>query len=246
MNKKLNGKIAIVTGGAAGIGFATAKLFLEEGVTVAICDINKMKVDAAVAELSEVGSVRGFVVDISKKEMCELMVAAMVKEFGRIDILINNAGITADAQFHKMTDEQFEQVLDVNLKGTYYMSKAVIPFMMEQKYGKIVHASSVSAYNGNFGQTNYAATKAAINGMTRVMGKELGKYGINVNAIAPGSIMTDMYKAVPDKVMQKKLSGIPLRRYGEPREAAQLFAFLASDEAGYITAQTITIDGGFN
>lgn len=246
MNKKLQGKIAIVTGGAAGIGFATAKLFLEEGATVAIGDISKEKVDTAVAELSAFGTVRGFVVDIAKKELCEAMVAALVKEFGRVDILVNNAGITADAQFYKMSDEQFERVLNVNLKGTYYMSKAVIPVMMEQKYGKIVHASSVSAYNGNFGQTNYAASKAAIIGMTRVMGKELGKYGINVNAIAPGSIMTDMYAAVPEEAKQKKLAAIPLRRYGEPREAAQLFAFLASDEASYITAQTITIDGGFN
>lgn len=246
MNKKLDGKIAIVTGGGAGIGFATAKLFLEEGATVTICDINKEKVDAAVAELSAFGTARGFVVDIAKKELCEAMVADLVKEFGRVDILINNAGITADAQFYKMSDEQFERVLNVNLKGTFYMSKAVIPVMMKQKYGKIVHASSVSAYNGNFGQTNYAASKAAIMGMTRVMGKELGKYGINVNAIAPGSIMTDMYAAVPEEAKQKKLAAIPLRRYGEPREAAQLFAFLASDEASYITAQTITIDGGFN
>jgi 3-oxoacyl-[acyl-carrier protein] reductase len=243
---KLKNKIAIVTGGAAGIGFATAKLFLEEGATVAICDISKEKTDAAVAELSAFGTARGFIVDIAKKEQCEAMVAELVKEFGRVDILINNAGITADAQFYKMSDEQFERVLNVNLKGTYYMSKAVIPVMIEQKYGKIVHASSVSAYNGNFGQTNYAASKAAIIGMTRVMGKELGKYGINVNAIAPGSIMTDMYAAVPEEAKQKKLAAIPLRRYGEPREAAQLFAFLASDEASYITAQTITIDGGFN
>lgn len=246
MNKKLEGKIAIVTGAAAGIGFATAKLFLEAGATVAICDIGKERVDTAAAELSAFGTARGFVVDIAKKDLCEAMVADLVKEFGRVDILINNAGITADAQFYKMSDEQFERVLNVNLKGTYYMSKAVIPVMMEQKYGKIVHASSVSAYNGNFGQTNYAASKAAIMGMTRVMGKELGKYGINVNAIAPGSIMTDMYAAVPEEAKQKKLAAIPLRRYGEPREAAQLFAFLASDEASYITAQTITIDGGFN
>ena len=246
MDKKLKDKIAIITGGAAGIGFATAKLFLEEGAIVAICDVNGEKIESAVAELEALGTVRGFKVDISRKEQCEAMVESVKKEFGRIDILINNAGITADAQFYKMMDEQFERVLNVNLRGTYFMSKAVVPVMMENKYGKIVHASSVSAYNGNFGQSNYAATKAAIMGMTRVMGKELGKYGINVNAIAPGSILTDMYKAVPEEVKQKKLAAIPLRRYGDPREAAQLFAFLASDESSYITAQTITIDGGFN
>ena len=145
-----------------------------------------------------------------------------------------------------MTEEQFDGVVNVDLKGTYLFSKAVIPAMMEQKYGKIIHLSSVSAFNGNFGQTNYAATKAAITGMTRVMGKELGKYGINVNAIAPGSIMTDMYIAVPEEAKQKKLAAIPLRRYGTPEEAGNLLAFLASDESSYITAQTIVIDGGFN
>lgn len=246
MYKKLAGKIAIITGAAAGIGFATARLFLEEGATVAIFDVNGEKIDAAVSELLPFGLVKGFIVDVSKKTLCESMVAQVVRDFGRVDILINNAGITDDAQFYKMTDEQFDRVLSVNLKGTFNMSKAVIPIMMEQKYGKIVHASSVSAYNGNFGQANYAATKAAIIGMTRVMGKELGKYGINVNSIAPGSIMTDMYKAVPEEAKQKKLASIPLRRYGDPREAAQLFAFLASEESSYITAQTITIDGGCN
>lgn len=170
----------------------------------------------------------------------------VLSEFGRIDILVNNASITADAQFYKMTDEQFEQVLDVNLKGTYYMTKQVVPPMMEQRYGKIIHLSSVSAFNGNFGQSNYAATKAAIMGMTRVMAKELGKYGITVNAVAPGSILTEMYNAVPEEAKQRKMAGIPLRRYGEPEEVAALLAFLASDEASYITAQTIVIDGGFN
>jgi len=246
MTMKLKGKIAIVTGGAAGIGFATAKVFLQEGATAAICDINTERTDKAVAELSALGTIRGFSVDISKKAQIQVMVDSVLGEFGRIDILINNAGITQDAQFYKMTEEQFDGVVNVNLKGTYLFSKAVIPAMMEQKYGKIIHLSSVSAFNGNFGQTNYAASKAAIMGMTRVMGKELGKYGINVNAIAPGSIMTDMYSAVPEEAKQKKLAAIPLRRYGTPEEAGKLLAFLASDESSYITAQTIVIDGGFN
>ena len=246
MEKKLNNKVSIITGSAAGIGLAAAKLFLEEGSTVIICDVNKEKVDQAAEERSAMGTVRGFVTDISKKDQVDAMVEAVVKEFGRVDVLVNNAGITSDAQFYKMTEEQFDRVLTVNLKGNYYMTKAVIPHMMEQKYGKVVHVSSVSAYNGNFGQTNYAASKAAIMGMTRVQGKELGKYGINVNAIAPGSIMTDMYAAVPEEIKQKKLKAIPLRRYGAPKECAQLIAFLASDEASYITAQTITVDGGFN
>ena len=243
---KLKGKIAIITGGAAGIGFATAKVFLREGATVAVCDINTEKVNKAAAELSELGTAVGYSVNISDKQQVQTMVDSVLKKFGQIDILINNAGITQDAQFYKMTDEQFERVVNVNLRGTYLVSKAVIPAMMQQKYGKIVSLSSVSAFNGNFGQSNYAATKAAIMGMTRVMGKELGKYGINVNAIAPGSIMTDMYNAVPEEAKQKKLKAIPLRRYGTPEEAGNLLAFLASDEASYITAQTIVIDGGFN
>ena len=243
---KLQGKIAVISGGAAGIGFATAQLFLEEGAVVNICDINVQRIDEAIEKLDGLGTVRGYVCDISKKDAVLKMMEHIHDEFGRIDILINNAGITKDAQFYKMTDEQFDAVINVNLKGNYNMTKAVLPYMMAQRYGKIVHCASVSAFNGNFGQSNYAASKAAIMGMTRVQAKELGKYGINVNAVAPGSIMTDMYAAVPEEVKQKKLAGIPLRRYGDPWECAQVYCFLASDESSYITAQTIVCDGGFN
>lgn len=243
---KLQGKIAVISGGAAGIGFATAQLFLEEGAVVNICDVNAQKIGEAIKKLDGLGTARGYVCDISKKDAVLEMMGRIHDEFGRIDILINNAGITKDAQFYKMTDELFDAVINVNLKGNYNMTKAVLPYMMEQRYGKIVHCASVSAFNGNFGQSNYAASKAAIIGMTRVQAKELGKYGINVNAVAPGSIMTDMYAAVPEEMKQKKLAGIPLRRYGDPRECAQVYCFLASDEASYITAQTIVCDGGFN
>lgn len=243
---KFDYKVAIVSGGSSGIGYATARMLLENGANVCICARNPSKVDAAVAALSEFGTVRGYSVDIADKAQIQDMADKVKAEFGRIDILVNNAGITADAQFYKMTDEQFERVIDTNLKGMYYFSKAVVPTMMEQRYGRIISVASVSAYNGNFGQSNYAASKAGVMGMTRVMGKELGKYGINVNAIAPGSIMTEMYAAVPEEIKQKKLAAIPLRRYGTAEEAANLICFLASDEASYITTQTITIDGGFN
>ena len=242
----LKDKIAIITGAGGGIGLAAARAFLREGASVNICDIDGSKISAALQELSLTGTARGYTADISVKEQVTETVRSVIEEFGRVDILINNAGITKDAQFYKMTDEQFEDVLKVNLWGTYYFSKAVLPHMMERKYGRIIHTSSVSAYNGNFGQSNYAASKAAIIGMTRVMGKELGKYGITVNSVAPGSIMTEMYDAVPEDAKQKKLASIPLRRYGTPEDAAELFVFLASDKAAYITAQTITIDGGFN
>ncbi len=243
---KLENKVAIITGGSAGIGKAIAKRFLKEGAKVIICDIVDEKLNKAEEELSPVGILRTYHTNIADKEQVSDMIERVLEEFGKIDILINNAGITKDAQFYKMTEEQFDQVIQVNLKGNFNMTKAVLPNMMENKYGKIVHLASVSAFNGNFGQSNYAASKAAIMGMTRVQGKELGKYGISVNAIAPGSIMTDMYNAVPEEVKQAKLAKIPLRRYGDPTEVASLALFLASDESSYITSQTIVIDGGFN
>lgn len=243
---KLENKVAVITGGTTGIGKAIAEKFLKEGAIVGICSNIESDVEKAVEELSAYGTVRGMVVNIAEKAEDEAFVKAMAEEFEHIDILVNNAGITKDAQFYKMTDEQFNAVIDVNLRGNYYMTKAVIPFMMEKKYGKIIHLSSVSAFNGNFGQSNYAASKAAIIGMTRVQAKELGKYNINVNAIAPGTIMTDMYAAVPEEVRNRTLSIIPLKRYGAPEDVANLALFLASEEASYISGQVITIDGGKN
>lgn len=243
---RFENKTAIVTGGSSGIGFACAKLLLSEGARVCICARNPQKLEKAAAELSQFGEVMFYAVDLADKDQIRRAVDAVIEAFGRVDILINNAGMNADAQFYKMRDEQFESVIDTNLKGMYYFSKAVVPGMMENRYGKIVSVSSVSAFNGNFGQSNYAASKGAIISMTRVMGKELGKYGINVNAVAPGSIMTEMYNAVPEEIKQKKLAGIPLRRYGDPAEAACAICFLASDEASYITSQLLVVDGGFN
>lgn len=246
MMRRFENKTAIVTGGSSGIGFACARKLLQEGAKVCICARNPRKLEAAADELRQYGEIITAVADLADKEQIRAAVASALEAFGKIDILINNAGLNADAQFYKMQDEQFERVIDANLKGMYYFSKAVIPGMMENRYGKIVSVSSVSAFNGNFGQSNYAASKGAIISMTRVMGKELGKYGINVNAVAPGSIMTEMYSAVPEEIKQKKLAGIPLRRYGEPDEAAAAICFLASDEASYITSQLLVVDGGFN
>lgn len=243
---KLENKVAVITGGTTGIGKAIAEKFLKEGAIVGICSNIESDVEKAVEELSAYGIVRGMVVNIAEKDEDEAMAKSMAEEFGHIDILVNNAGITKDAQFYKMTDEQFNAVIDVNLRGNYYMTKAVIPFMMENKYGKIIHLSSVSAFNGNFGQSNYAASKAAIIGMTRVQAKELGKYNINVNAIAPGTIMTDMYAAVPEEIRNRTLAMIPLKRYGVPEDVANLALFLASEEASYVSGQLITIDGGKN
>ncbi len=243
---RLEGKSAIVTGAAQGIGLATAKKFLEEGAMVAICDLSQEKLDEAVRKLTPLGKIISFKVNITDREQVGAMVGEVVKQFGKIDILINNAGIVQDAQFYKMRDDQFDKVIEVNLTGTYNMSKAVVPYMMDQKYGRIVSAASVSGFNGAFGQSNYAASKAAIMGMTRSMGRELGKYGITVNAVAPGSIMTDMFAGVPDEIKEKKLKDIPVRRFGDPSEVANVYAFLASEEASYLNGTTIVVDGGKN
>ena len=243
----LKDRVAIVTGGASGIGFGTAKRFLQEGAKVAICDVRREAVDQAVEQLKEFGPVAGFVTDISDRAQCDELAKAVAETFGgRIDILINNAGITKDAQFYKMKDEDFYKVVEVNLFGTYNMSKAVVPYMMEQRYGKIVSASSIACIKGNFGQSNYAASKAAIMSFTRSLGRELGKYGINVNAIAPGFIRTAMTDKIPPDIMKQKIDSIPMRRTGEVADIAAAYTFLASDEASFVNATTLIVDGGMS
>jgi len=243
----LKDRVAIVTGGASGIGFGTAKRFLQEGAKVAICDVRQEAIDQAVEQLKEFGPVKGFVTDISDRSQCDALAKAVAEEFGgRIDILINNAGITKDAQFYKMKDEDFYKVVEVNLFGTYNMSKAVVPYMMEQRYGKIVSASSIACIKGNFGQSNYAASKAAIMSFTRSLGRELGKYGINVNAIAPGFIRTAMTDKIPPDIMKQKIDSIPMRRTGEVADIAAAYTFLASDEASFVNATTLIVDGGMS
>ena len=243
----LKDRVAIVTGGASGIGFGTAKRFLQEGAKVAICDVRQDAIDQAVEQLKEFGPVAGYVTDISDRAQCDELAKAVAQEFGgRIDILINNAGITKDAQFYKMKDEDFYKVIEVNLFGTYNMSKAVVPYMMEQRYGKIVSASSIACIKGNFGQSNYAASKSAIMSFTRSLGRELGKYGINVNAIAPGFIRTAMTDKIPPDIMKQKIDSIPMRRTGEVADIAAAYTFLASDEASFVNATTLIVDGGMS
>ena len=242
----LEGKVAIVTGAASGIGLGTSKRFLQEGAKVAICDVRQESVDAAVEQLSEYGTVCGFANDITNRAGCDEFVKKVVDRFGKVDILINNAGITKDAQFYKMADDEFRKVIEVNLFGTYNMSKAVVPYMMEQRYGKIVNASSIACIKGNFGQSNYASSKAALMSFTRSQGRELGKYVINVNAVAPGFIRTPMTDVIPPNIMQQKIESIPLRRTGEISDVAAAYAFLASDEAAFINATTLIVDGGMH
>ncbi|MGE7983225.1 3-oxoacyl-ACP reductase FabG [Solibacillus sp. NPDC093137] len=239
---RLENKVAIITGGAGGIGLAAVKRFLEEGARVAIVDYDKQQGEKIEAELGE--NVAFFAVDVSKLADVKEMVEQVVDRFGKIDILINNAGITRDATLVKMSEEDFEKVIQINLNGVYYCTQAVAPHMIAQGSGKIISTSSVSGVYGNFGQTNYAATKAAIIGMTKTWAKELGRKGINVNAVAPGFTATPMVEKMPEKVLQQMEGITSLQRLGKPEDIANAYLFLASDEASYITGHVLQVDGG--
>ena len=242
---RLKDKIAVITGGARGIGLAATRKFLEEGAVVAIWDIDPEKGAAAVHDFEQDDYRVGFwKVDVTDQESAEQAARSVAERFGRIDILLNNAGITRDAAFKNMTGQDWQRVIDVNLSGVFHCTKAVYPFMAEQGYGRIINASSVVGLHGNFGQTNYAATKAGVIGMTKVWAREFGRKGITVNAVAPGFIQTEMMDTIPEKVLDGFRQKTPLGRLGRPAEVAALYSFLASDEAAFITGTTVSIDGG--
>ncbi|WP_035053253.1 beta-ketoacyl-ACP reductase [Andreprevotia chitinilytica] len=242
---KLKDKVAIITGSASGIGHATAVKFAAEGAKVVVCDVNQAGIDQVVSELTASGATAaGFVVDVTNKAQIAAMVAGVKEKFGRIDILVNNAGIVADAQFYKMTDEQFDRVIDINLKGVYNCAKGVVDTMIEQGGGVILNASSVVGLYGNFGQTNYAAAKFGVIGFVKTWAKELGKKGIRANAVCPGFVATPILKSMPDKVIQAMEDRVPMRRLAQPEEIANVYAFLASDEASYINGAAIEVTGG--
>lgn len=238
---RLNNKVAIITGAANGIGYAAAERFIEEGAFVVMADFNE---DAGVSAAKHLGDQALFVqVDVADRESVKNLVVTVIEQTGRVDILVNNAGITRDAMLTKMTEEQFHQVLDVNLTGVFNCTQEVIPHMIAAGGGKIINTSSVSGVYGNVGQTNYAATKAAIVGMTKTWAKELGRKGINVNAVAPGFTETDMVKKMPENVLAQMRSIVPLQRLGTPRDIANAYLFLASDEASYVHGHTLHVDG---
>lgn len=239
---RLENKVAIITGGAGGIGYAAVKRYVEEGAKVAIVDYDKELGEKVAAEFGE--QVAFFAVDVSKLDQVKNMVEQVVEHFGKIDILVNNAGITRDAMLVKMTEEDFDKVIQINLNGVFYCTQAVVPHMIAQGSGKIISTSSVSGVYGNFGQTNYAATKAAIVGMTKTWAKELGRKGINVNAVAPGFIATPMVEKMPEKVLQQLHGITSLQRLGDPEDIANAYLFLASDESRYITGHVLHVDGG--
>ena len=243
--KRLEGKVAVITGGAQGIGKATVEKFLSEGAQVAIWDINQEKGQKLASDLSKEGQVcRFYQVDTTDLATTEEAAATVFQEFGKIDILINNAGITRDATMKKITEEAWDKVISVNLTGVFHCTKVISPYMVEAGYGRIVNASSVVGIQGNFGQTNYVATKAGVIGMTKVWAREFGRKGITVNAVAPGFISTDMMNTIPEKVLEVFRGKSPLNRLGEVEEVANVYCFLASDEASFITSAVISVDGG--
>jgi 3-oxoacyl-[acyl-carrier protein] reductase len=242
---RLQGKVALITGAAHGIGLATSRRFAEEGAQVLLCDIDEPAGKSAASEVQKISPSSQFArLDVTDRRAVESFVQQVHSQCDHIDILINNAGITADAQILKMTEDQWDRVIDVNLKGVFNCSQAVAAIMVQQGRGKIVNAASMAGVYGNFGQTNYAATKAGVIGMTRVWARELGRKGICVNAVAPGFIDTEMTQTVPDKIRISVIEKTPLRRMGTPRDVANTYLFLASDESDFVNGAVIGVDGG--
>ena len=246
---RLKDKVALITGGAAGIGKTTARRFAEEGAQVVICDVNEEDGQQVAEELG----VEFYKVNVTDREDVQRWVDAVVEKYGRIDVLINNAGITRDALFVKvkegelvkqMEESAYDAVINVNLKGVFNCAQAVAPQMIKQESGVIVNASSVVGLYGNFGQTNYVATKAGVIGMTKVWARELGRYNVRVNAVAPGFIATEMVQTMPDKVLDNMRQHTPLGRLGKPEEVADVYLWLASDESSFVHGTTISVDGG--
>jgi len=242
---RLKNKVSIITGAAQGIGLATALKFAQEGAIVVVCDLRQAGVDAAVAACEAAGAQAcGFALSVADRAAVDAMVAAVKEKFGRIDVLVNNAGITQDARLQKMTLAQFDAVIDVNLRAVFHCAQAVTDTMVAQGSGVILNASSVVGIYGNYGQTNYAASKFGVIGFTKTWSRELGPKGIRVNAVAPGFIETPIIATVPDKVIEQLKHDVPLGRLGKPEEIANVYAFLASDEASYINGTVIEVAGG--
>jgi 3-oxoacyl-[acyl-carrier protein] reductase len=248
MMKLLEGKTAVITGGSRGIGKGIALRFAAEGADIALTNIiDNEEFAEAVKEIAALGvKAKGYVSDASVYADAENVIDEIVKDFGRVDILVNNAGITRDTLLMRMTEEQWDQVLTVNLKSVFNLTKAAIKPMMKQKSGSIINMSSVVGLGGNAGQSNYAASKAGILGFTKSVAKELGSRNVRCNAIAPGFILTEMTSKLPDEVKSDWIAKIPLRRVGLPDDVANVALFLASDLSSYVTAQTISVCGGMS
>jgi len=243
---RLLDRVALITGAASGIGAATARRFARDGALVGINDADPDGAQAVALEIQAAGgkslATPG---DVTKLADVTEMVGRTVAAWGRVDILINNAGINRDAMAAKMTEEQWDEVLDVNLKGTFLCARAVLPGMRERGWGRVVNTSSIGAL-GNIGQANYSASKAGVIGLTKTLALEYAKYGVTVNCVAPGATMTRMMAGIPDKIKEQIIARIPAGRVASPDEIAAVHCFLASDDAAYITGQVIFVDGGIS
>ena len=243
MGNRLKDKVAIITGAAKGIGFSTAQRFAQEGAIAILADMNLESVKAAAAQIP---NAQAYAMNVTDRASIQAVVDQVMQKYGRIDILINNAGITQDARLVKMTEAQFDAVIDVNLKGVFNCTQLIVPHMLEVGSGSIVNASRVVGIYGNFGQTNYSATKFGVIGFTKTWARELGPKGIRVNAVCPGFIATEMVKAMPENILQDIERRSWLGRLGTPEEIANVYLFLASNEASFINGVALEVSGGIS
>ncbi len=244
---RLKDRVSIITGAAGGIGLATARKFAREGAIAVLCDLSGDRLgEAAESIVAEGGQAVGLALDVTDRSQVDAVVEQVLKRFGRIDVLINNAGITRDARLVNMTEAQFDDVIDVNLKAVFHCTQSVVPHMLARGRGAIVNASSVVGLYGNFGQTNYAASKFGVIGFTKTWARELGPKGIRVNAVSPGFIATQILDSIPDDVLKTLEQRSWMRRLGTPDEMANVYAFLASDEASYVNGVTLEASGGIS
>ena len=244
-DKPLAGRVVIITGGTRGIGLASARLLAEDGASVVVSGRDAGRLEAVTRELEAAGkAILSVDADVAKREDADRLVEAARERFGRIDVLVNNAGMTRDQLLVRMKDDDWDQVLDTNLRGVFFMTRAVGKVMMRQRSGRIINISSTAGIMGNAGQVNYSAAKAGVIGLTKAAARELAHWTILVNAVAPGLIETDMSAGLPAEARDLLLGQVPLKRIGDAREVAEVVRFLAGDGAGYITGQTIHVNGG--